>query len=311
MTRNQRSGLIVLSILVAVLAMGLWIRNFNVSTAELFQLWNGLRLWPILPLFGLLIGHVALSAWRWSLIEVGLGGERPRFSHAFATGAFALGLGTFLPAPMVNVACRGLANRLNGTSGLRGALSGGIDQIADFCIILLLVIPAAIALAYHDISIYFIGAFTMLSLGFALTRTLPAIFKSGLVPVRITWLAFIAKLADRRLLMMLYGISFLRVANLTLMTLAIHSIIGSATVTAVIIAVPLVTLAISVAMLPGAFGVSEWSFSAVFAGFSIAPDDIVLFVLANRIILSGLSIILALLILVGMASKLFAPGKTE
>lgn len=298
MTSKQRSSLIILSILVAAVAMGSWLRNFDVSMEQVSQLFARLRWWPIVPLLALLVGHVALSAWRWSIIEVGLGGERPKFGPAFATGAFALGLGTFLPAPMVNVACRGVANRLSGASGLRGALSGGIDQLADLAIVALLAIPGAIGLLYHDVSIYYWGGACILLLGFALIQLLPAILSVVKLPFRIPGLKPLARLADRRLLAALYGISLLRVANLTLMTLMIHAATGTATITAVVIAIPLVTLAISAAMLPGAFGVSEWSFSAVFGTLGIASTDIVLFVLANRIILTALSLLLALAALI-------------
>lgn len=308
MTRRQ-IGLISLSIVVSALAIWLWLRDFSVSVEALPQLFVRLRWWPVLPLFGLLAEHVALSSWRWSLIEMGLGGERPRFSHAFAAGAFSLGLGTFLPSPMVNIACRGLANRVSGASGVRGAISGGIDQIADFAIVILLTIPAAIAFLHRDLDLYLMGAAAMALLGLVLILILPAIVRLVLPNFLIRALDRITPLVDRPLLLKLYGISLLRVANLTLMTLAIHAATGTASVAAVVIGVPLVTLAISIVMLPGALGVSEWSFSTVFSSFGVAGDDIVLFVLANRIVLTSLSLTLALLVFLAMARALLGGGK--
>lgn len=308
MTRRQ-IGLISLSIVVSALAIWFWLRDFSVSADALSQLFVRLRWWPVLPLFGLLAEHVALSSWRWSLIEMGLGGERPRFSHAFAVGAFSLGLGTFLPSPMVNIACRGLANRVSGASGVRGAISGGIDQIADFSIIILLTIPAAIAFFHRDLGLYLMGAAAMALLGLVLIFTLPAIVRVVLPDFLIRALDRITPLVDRPLLLKLYGISLLRVANLTLMTLAIHAATGTASVAAVVIGVPLVTLAISIVMLPGALGVSEWSFSTVFSSFGVAGDDIVLFVLANRIVLTSLSLTLALLVFLAMARALLSGDK--
>lgn len=308
MTR-RRSGLIPLSIVVAALAIWLWLRNFNISADAFSHLFVRLRWWPVLPLFCLLVAHVALSSWRWSLIEVGLGGGRPRFSHAFAAGAFSLGLGTFLPSPVVNVVCRSLANRVSGTSGLRGVISGGIDQMADLAIVFLVSIPALIAFLRHDLDLYLMGATAMVLLGLWLILTLPAIVRWVFPIFPISGLDRIVPLIDRPLLLKLYGISLLRVANLTLMTLAIHAATGTATVTAVVICVPLVTLAISAAMLPGALGISEWSFSVVFSSFGVARGDIVLFVLANRILLTGLSLTLALLVLLAMARALLGGGK--
>lgn len=302
MTRNQRSGLIVLSILVAALAMGLWIRNFGVSSEELSHIFNRMSWALSLPLFGLIVVHVALSSWRWTLIEEGLGGVKPCYVHAFATGAIAQGLGTFLPSPLVNVACRGIANKVSGASGLRGALSGGVDQLADFAIVLLVVVPAAAALLYHDFAIYLLGAPVMLLLGLALIMGLPAITSTVRLPFRLPSMEAIGRKLDRRLLVKIFGISVLRVTNLTLMNLLILAATDVANTQAVVIGVPLVALTTSIAMLPGAIGVSEWSFSAVFAGFNIARSDIVLFVLANRILLTCVSLILMLIVLVAIAA---------
>lgn len=308
MTR-RRSALLLLSIVVAALAIWLWLRNFDISVDAFSQLFARLRWWPVLLLFCLLTEHVALSSWRWSIIEVRLGGERPRFSHAFAAGAFSLGLGTFLPSPLVNVACRSLANRISGTSGLRGVISGGIDQLADLAVVVLVAIPAVIALLRHDLDFYIVGAPAMALLGLGLIAILPAIVQAIFPLFLIPGLDRIAPLVDRSLLLKLYGISMLRVVNLTLMTLAIHAATGTATVAAVVVGVPLVTLAISAAMLPGALGVSEWSFAAVFSSFGVARSDIVLFVLANRIVLTALSLALALLVLLVMVRARLGAGK--
>ncbi len=302
MTQTRRNLLVALSILVASLAMGLWIRNFDVSAAALERLLLVLRVWPIAPLALLLAGHVALASWRWRLIEEGLSGVLPGFKAAYATGAFALGLGTFLPSPLVNILCRSLANRYAGNSGLRGALSGTIDQLADLAVVLLFAAPAALALLHHDLSLYFKGAVVVGLLGLVLIVPISAVAR--VVAPRNRWIGRLAPLCSRSVLLRIYGISILRLANLTLMTLMIHAATGAASVSAVIVGVPLVTLAISAAMLPGAIGVSEWSFSVVFASFGISKVDIVTFVLANRIVLTGLSVALAAGTLVATALAL-------
>jgi hypothetical protein len=65
----------------------------------------------------------------------------------------------------------------------------------------------------------------------------------------------------------------------------------------------LITIAISAAMLPGSFGISEWSFSAVFAGFDVPRADTVQFVLANRLLLSSVSIALALIAIAALSTS--------
>src|SRR5256885_13586009 len=86
------------------------------------------------------------------------------------------------------------------------------------------------------------------------------------------------RLMSSEVLRPISGLSLMRFGCLTAITLLIHFATGAATVGATIIAIPLVTVAISLAMLPGGLGVSEWSFSAVFAAMRINPGDIVLFV---------------------------------
>lgn len=293
MTRGRRLALATVSVVIALVALGLWIWNFDVSAGEVGDLFRRLRWWAVLPLAALLAGHVALSSRRWQLIEEGLGGERPRFGPAYATGAFALGLGTFLPAPVVNILCRSLANRYAGASGLRGALSGSLDQVADFAVVLLFAIPAAAALHRHDLGLYFWGAGVAALFGLAVLASIAAATKRGMLRFRWNWWARVKPLFDRGFLVRLYGLSILRLVNLTLMTLLIQAATGAASAPAVIVGVPIVTVAISLAMLPGAIGVSEWSFSGVFSAFAIPKSDIVIFVLANRILLTGLSLVLA------------------
>lgn len=297
MIRGCRVTLTGSSLIVAALVMWWWVRSFDVSGAAVNAVFRHLSWWPVLPLFALVAGHVALSSWRWSLIEAALAGTRPRFGPAFATGAFAQGLGTFLPSPLVHVACRGLANRMNGASGMRGAVSGGIDQIADFAIILLMAVPAAFAFARRDAESYYLGAALMLPVGLFFTLFLPLIVRSIWLPGFLRRKGEALLRLDRPILLKIYGISLIRLFSLTLMNILIHAAIGVGTISAIVVSVPLVALTTSVAMLPGAIGVSEWSFSAVFAGFSIAPSAIVLFVLANRILLTGVSLAIALIIL--------------
>jgi hypothetical protein len=301
MTPRLRLFLVVLSVAVAALAMWLWLENFHVTMADFRLLYERLHWWPLPFLFVLLAGHVALASWRWSIIEQGLGGQKPGFAHAFAAGSLALGLGTLLPGPVVNIACRSLANRVNGMSSLRGALSGTVDQLTDLAVIALLAVPAAVALKYRDLGFFLGGALTASLLGLAIVILLPKLVHAQYFPIR---LQKVASLFERSLLFKIYCISLLRAANLIVMTLAIYAAIGTASISAIVIGVPLIALAISVAMLPGAIGVSEWSFSAVFSAFGIPKADIVIFVLANRVVLTGLSLLLMLIVLIAIARKL-------
>lgn len=293
MTHRRRVVLTTVSAAVAIVALGLWIWNFDVSTAEVADLFHRLRWWTVFPLAALLAGHVALSSRRWQLIEDGLGAERPRFGPAYATGTFALGLGAFLPSPLVNVLSRALANRHAGVSSLRGALSGGLDQLSDLVIVLLLSGPALAAFLAKDLKVYLWGGAGTLIAGAAITFVIPWLLR--ILPFGIV--RRIRPLFRWSLLSRLYGLSTLRVLNLTLMNILICQAVGAGSVSAVLIAVPLVMLATSITMLPGAIGVSEWSFSGIFSGMGISDASIIVFVLGNRILLTILSLSLALIAL--------------
>ncbi len=293
MTHGRRLVLAAVSAVIALVALGLWIWNFNVSTAEVADLFHRLRWWTILPLAALLAGHVALSSRRWQLIEEGLGAERPRFGPAYATGTFALGLGAFLPSPLVNILCRALANRYARASSLRGAVSGGLDQLSDLVIVVLLSGPALAAFLVRDLKVYLWGGAATLVAGAAIAFVTPWLLRT--LPFGIVQRIF--PLFRWSLLRRLYGLSILRVLNLTLMNILICQAVGAESLSAVLIAVPLVMLATSIAMLPGAIGVSEWSFSGIFSGMGISNASIIPFVLGNRILLTILSLSLALIAL--------------
>jgi hypothetical protein len=307
MSSPLRRLLVVLSIILAFAAMWLWWTLFDVSFGQLRRVFATLNWWSIPAILGLLVGHVALSAWRWSLIEVAIGGEKPRFVYAFAAGGLALGLGTVLPAPIVNVACRGAANRLSGGSGVRGAVSGGFDQVADFAVTVLLAIPAALALAIGDVRYYLAGAAVALVVGLAAVYPLPALARSPILPAWARRHAHLPLFSQRAVLFKVYAISALRLTNLTLLTVMVHFASGAGTVETVLVAVPLVTLAISVSMLPGAFGASEWSFSAVFVRYGLGSAEIVRFVLANRILLTLGSVAIAVMVVVFLLHRRVHP----
>ena len=278
-------------VIAAIAFFVTWLSELGVSEEEVYSVLEGFD-WRFMPLLlVLLTAHVALSSWRWSLFEFSLSGERPRFRGAMVAGLFALGLGALLPAPIVNMACRGLSNRIRGTSAIRGAVSGGIDQISDFLTVTLVAGPALFAFWTSNIVAYAIGAPAALLAGGILLFFAPTMLHTIKIFPRAVALAS-PLLKDRKLLLHAYGISIVRVINLNLITLMIHFATGAATVSAVLISVPLATLAIALSMLPGGIGASEWSFSTVFAGLGVGTDAIVLFVLANRIVLTSLSIIL-------------------
>lgn len=290
MSSRIRALFALISAAVAVAALGFWLEAYQVSEADLETVFVRMNWWAVPIIFVLLAGNIALSALRWSRIEVALGGCPPPFERAFVTGSLALALGTFLPGPLANVACRGLSNRLSGASGVRGAVGGGLDQIADVLIVGLLALPAIVAFVTQSVGTYLIGAPVTALVGWyasdfraggARQRMLEAV--SNAVPR-------LAPVSTPGLLRELYGLSLLRVLNLTMITLMIHFASGAATLGATLVSVPLVTLAISAVMLPGSFGIAEWSFSGVFAGFGIPSGEITLFVLTNRLLLTTLAL---------------------
>lgn len=280
-----------------MVAIALWIRNFEVDGEEVSALAQRLQWWTLLPIFALLSLHVALASWRWSLIETAVGGLPGPRSHAFGFGAIALALGTFLPPPIIYVACRGLTNRVNGTNPIRGAISGAIDQGADFALVSMMAFPAFVALWMKDLTIFALGALAMALIGFSALLILP----------QLRWVAELLRrgrlggLGRREILLKIYGLSLMRMVNLVAITLMIGVACSVESIEAIIIGVPLVTLAISIAMLPGAIGVSEWSFSAVFAAFALPDADIVTFVLANRLILTSCGIVLGAAVVIVLA----------
>lgn len=311
MSSLRRRLLTSLSVVVAIAAMWLWWHIFDVSLNQLATIFATIHWWPAPAIVLLLVGHVALSSWRWSLIEVGIGGEKPPFVPAFAAGGLALGLGTFLPAPIINVVCRGAANKLMGRSGIRGAVSGGFDQAADFAMTVLLAIPAALAWALNDVLIYALGAPAILVGGLFAVCLIPNLARSAMLPSWTKRYAALPLFLGRAILLKAYGISALRLLNLTLLTLLVYAASGVGTVPAVLVAVPLVTLAISISMLPGAFGASEWSFSAVLARYGLGGAEIVRFVLANRILLTLASLLIAVVVVVFVVCRRYRQDDDE
>ncbi|MBE5073423.1 flippase-like domain-containing protein [Erythrobacteraceae bacterium E2-1 Yellow Sea] len=282
-----------MSVIIAIVVIWFWWRAFEIETNDVTAMVSRLH-WLWLPVILLLLAvHVTLSARRWSVIEVGLGGQRPAFRVSFGSGAIAMGLGTFLPAPLMNVACRGLANRIAGASGGRGALSGAIDQGSDFVLAGLLAIPAGFALLQGDPNIYLWAApptvVVGLALVFAVMRARPILQR--LWPEKSS--AWIPILLSRKSILHIYTISVLRIVNLTLITMAVNYASGEASPKTLAVAVPLVMVTTAISMLPGAIGVSEWSFSAILQLFGEVPEETVIFILANRLLLTVLPIILA------------------
>lgn len=295
MSRLVRPLAIVLTAAVAAAVMLLWVRSYSVSGRDLEIMAASIRWWTLPLLLLLLAAHVSLASYRWSRIEAALGAEFPRFRTAFAAGAIALGLGTLLPGLLTNVAARSLSNRVGGTGAVRGALSGAIDQLSDLAIVILF-LPAGLAgLAFQSLTLYLATVAMSTVLGFAGLSIAPKMI--GTLG-RFSPLRTLGKAQLRPdILRPIYWLSVLRFACLTGLTLLIHFATGAATVSATIIAIPLVTLAISLAMLPGGLGVSEWSFSAVFAAMNVRQEQIVLFVLGNRILLSAAALLLMVLAL--------------
>lgn len=292
-----RNLLMLFSPVLAGAIFWIWLRSYGISTAEIRSAWNGLAWWPIPAIFLLLWLHIGLSALRWARIEMALGGEQPQLDHACITSGLALGLGVFLPGPIANVVCRGTANRLVGASGLRGAMGGGLDQIADFAMVCF-VAPAALLAIYLDS----LGAYLLGCAILALAGDL-AVGRMGRVKPRSTWNWLVARLPRQAMsgaaslapkaARELYRLSFARFVCLNLITLLIHYASGAATALGALVAVPLVTIANSVAMFPGSFGVSEWSFSGVLSLLAIPNAEIATFVLTNRLILTVLALVIA------------------
>ena len=295
MSTTVRVLFALLSTVIAAVALALWLKAFHVTGSDVELLLARLKWWTVPVIFALLAGHIALSALRWRRIETALGGTPQPFGRAFLSGAWALGLGTFLPGPLANVVCRGVSNRFSGSSGLRGAVSGGLDQIADVSIVALFAIPAAIAFIAHSPGTYVAGAILAALVGWKISAALSADKPLRLTRYLTRKVPGIEPMFTPGLLRRIYALSLMRLLNLTAITLMIHVASAAASFGATLVSVPLVTLAISAAMLPGSFGVAEWSFTGVFARFGVPNYEIASFVLANRLILTTLGIAIGLL----------------
>jgi hypothetical protein len=168
--------------------------------------------------------------------------------------------------------------------------------MSDLAVVLLLVPAGLCGVATRSLAVYLIVAAASAAMTCAVPGLIPVLHRLfGSVPMRPPRREAITALLRVEVLSPIYWLSLLRVACLTAITLVIHFATGAVTVSAVVIAIPLVTVAISLAMMPGGFGVSEWSFSAVFTAMGIGHQQIVTFVLGNRILLSGSALFLMLL----------------
>lgn len=295
MTQNQiRTTVSAFLVAVGLAIAWLWWQSFDVAFQNVEDTLGAIRWEGMLAIGLLLVLHVGLSALRWSVIEQCLGGPRPSLRLGFLSGAVALGLGVFLPAPVMNVACRAVANKLAGTSGGRGAVSGSIDQLSDFAMFVWMAMPAALAIFMQAPEVY---VWLALMMGILLS---PLIWLFSLVHsrlVNLVWFAervWLLRLLSRKALLQIYLLSALRFFNITLITLIVGNTIGFADDVALGIAVPLVSVANALVMLPGAIGVAEWSFSAVLGQLGIAQVEIVRFVIANRLILTAVPIVVAI-----------------
>lgn len=296
----------MLAACVAATVLVLWARTYSVSSHDVDLLWVNLHWWTLPPLLALLAAHIGAAALRWSRIEQALGAERPRFRRAFTSGAVALGLGTFLPSFLTNIAARAISNRLSGDNAARGAVSGTLDQLADLAVVVLFVPAAILGVFQHSLPLYLAGVVLSGCLGFLSLSVAPSL-AGALARFGVARHLGNAsqRLASCDVLLPIYVLSLLRFFCLTAITVLIHFATGAATVSATVVAIPLVTLAISLAMLPGGLGVSEWSFSGVFAVMGVEHGGIVLFVLGNRILLSAMALLLMILTLGHGASVKF------
>lgn len=293
MSPTLRKLLIAGSIILAGSAFWLWLQEFSVTETSVRELLGQLNWWTVPVIFFLLCTHVSCSAKRWARLETALGGQAPDQKRALITSGLALGLGTVLPGPVASIACRSASNRIMGGNAIRGAVGGGLDQFADFAMVCFFVPAALVAIYWNSLAVYGFSCCVLAVIGWLLiTRRRP-----GHPGVFANWLVHkwprSEALFTPGLASAMYRYSLVRFVCLSLITLMVHYASGAASATGALVAVPLVTVAISIAMLPGAFGVSEWSFSGVLALLATPQGEIAVFVLANRLILTGLALVIA------------------
>lgn len=281
---------------LALLAAYAWLQAFSVSPAVFTAVFSAFDGTWLSLIFLFLVAHVALSALRWATIEGALQGPRHRFELGFASGAIAMALGTVLPAPLMSVLCRSLATKIAGAGGRRGALSGLLDQLCDLAICLWFAIPAVIAIIVEDVPGFPLFALIAAVLGLAFVLLLSWLASSltrHRFPALYEWLA---SLCRPRNMVVIYLTSVMRAGNLVVLALLISLTSEPIDLVALAVAVPIVAVTNALAMFPGAFGVSEWGFSLVLAHVGVAQNAIISFLLANRVILTGLPMLLGLIV---------------
>lgn len=288
----------VILVIFGFIAIGLWRRNFDVSLGDVKDIFDSIS-WDLAPVIFLLLAfHVSLSALRWLEFEESFGGERADFSLAFISGAIAMGLGTFLPAPLMGVACRSIANKMVGTSSLRGALSGTLDQFSDFAIYAWIAIPALLALFSNEVSVFLVFGPAMLILGIPVLCLLSYILSPAKPHWPLSKMKWIALLFSPKTLIRVYILSSLRLINITAITILVgQSIDAQISPLNLGIAVPLVSIANAIVMFPGAIGVAEWSFTTVLGHLGTPEPSQISFVIANRALLTVLPLLLSILVL--------------
>ena len=296
---------------LAILAAYGWWQAFGVTLPVARSVFVGFEKTWLTLVFVALIVQVALSAIRWAAIEGAIEGPRPRFELGFVSGAIAMALGTVLPAPLMSVLCRSLATRIMGNGARRGAISGLLDQGCDLAISIWFAIPAVIAILIGDVAgfpmfallVGIAGVPVALMLGWSVS----CIVHARLTP-RYDWLV---RLGSPCNVIVLYLTSVMRVCNLVAMAALISLTSAAIDPVKLAIAVPIVAVTNALAMLPGSIGVSEWGFSSVLAEVGVADSAIIVFLLANRAILTGLPVLLGVIVAVGCGTRCWWLGGAQ
>lgn len=269
----------------------LWFTHSDLSLPQVVAIIERFDPTPILPVGLLLVLHLLIGAEKWRLVEQRLTGNKPALGRSFGAAAAATAIGQFLPSPLANAVTRGASNRVHEGKGFRrGLLSSIWEQAFDIYVALALSVAAAVAIGVDKP-----GWFAPSAVLAAAAAALPLLLLTPLS--KLHYFRRPAPRVDTQLLctelsLKLFGLSILRFGTLALITIAVAAAANTAiSPIQLVIAVPLVTAATAISMIPGGLGATEWSFTAVLSAQGVGHEAVLAFVLANRLILTGAALV--------------------
>jgi uncharacterized membrane protein YbhN (UPF0104 family) len=301
----MRRRSLIITIASSVLALVLLIGLVKVAQLDLRRFLGLLAAARPLPVAGLVLLtglHILLAAEKWRLVEqrVAPGSELPR-RLCFSLTAIGAAAGQIVPMQVATAFTRSLGAHLaTGSGAVRGALSTIFEQMFDIGVVCLCGLASAYCLWRGDIGWWAVGAVATVATGFMLVPRLFGVMaavtelfaKTSIGPTaRIGSLGRAlanSGLFDARLTRRLFVLSVLRFVTLWLMGMATTYAVGlNISGEQIAAALPLVVVAMALAVTPGGVGINEWTFVASLVAFGVDVETATEYALLNRILVGS------------------------